>query len=182
MCVCVLKMPLLSIRQDLFHYAAPVPEKRSGCLVWSWYDDVHKGQPRDLPDASQQHESETIDSCHNESRKTLFSLRQYIRMMRHTNLPVILCFLLPFPMKRVNHTRRPQQIQENGTFMISGMGHSKQCVVWEVRVTTHPSIVRFQDPRVLGSDKRSKLPRWILKHRVDSKCNLSMEEPLQVWI
>lgn len=38
----------------------------------------------------------------------------------------------------------------------------------------------FADKRFSRQDKRSKLPKWIQEHLIDSYCNLSTEESMQI--
>lgn len=38
----------------------------------------------------------------------------------------------------------------------------------------------FADKRFVRQDKRSKLPKWIQEHLIDSYCNLSIEETMQI--
>lgn len=74
----------------------------------------------------------------------------------------------------------PHQIRENDFLTFDAMRHAAQCVGRVMRGKTDYGIMLFADQRFSRSDKRSKLPRWIQEYLLDSKCNLSTEEAVQV--
>ena len=64
------------------------------------------------------------------------------------------------------------------------MRHAAQCVGRVLRGKTDYGIMLFADKRFSRSDKKSKLPKWIQEYLLDSKCDLSTEEAIQVrlWV
>lgn len=55
-----------------------------------------------------------------------------------------------------------------------------QCVGRALRGKTDYGIMCFADKRFARMDKRGKLPKWIQEHLLDSLCNLSIEEGVQL--
>lgn len=81
---------------------------------------------------------------------------------------------------RLEYLRDQFNIRESDFLTFDAMRHAAQCVGRVMRGKTDYGIMLFADKRFSRSDKRSKLPRWIQEHLVDSKCNLSTEEAVQV--
>lgn len=90
----------------------------------------------------------------------------------------LLCNVM-WVMPRIDRVH-PQQIRENDFLTFDAMRHAAQCVGRVMRGKTDYGIMLFADQRFSRSDKRSKLPRWIQEYLLDSKCNLSTEEAVQV--
>lgn len=81
---------------------------------------------------------------------------------------------------RLEYLRDQFNIRENDFLTFDAMRHAAQCVGRVMRGKTDYGIMLFADQRFSRSDKRSKLPRWIQEYLMDSKCNLSTEEAVQL--
>ncbi|XP_063600558.1 general transcription and DNA repair factor IIH helicase subunit XPD-like [Penaeus indicus] len=81
---------------------------------------------------------------------------------------------------RLEYLRDQFNIRENDFLTFDAMRHAAQCVGRVMRGKTDYGIMLFADKRFSRADKKSKLPRWIQEYLVDSKCNLSTEEAVQV--
>uniref|UniRef100_A0A2P2I4Y2 General transcription and DNA repair factor IIH helicase subunit XPD n=1 Tax=Hirondellea gigas TaxID=1518452 RepID=A0A2P2I4Y2_9CRUS len=81
---------------------------------------------------------------------------------------------------RLEYLRDQFNIRENDFLTFDAMRHAAQCVGRAMRGKTDYGILVFADKRFARADKRNKLPKWIQEHLVDSKCNLSTEEAIQL--
>ena len=81
---------------------------------------------------------------------------------------------------RLEYLRDQFQIRENDFLTFDAMRHAAQCVGRAIRGKTDYGIMVFADKRFSRIDKRSKLPKWIQEHLIDSLCNLSTEEAVQI--
>ncbi|XP_015429022.1 PREDICTED: TFIIH basal transcription factor complex helicase XPD subunit [Dufourea novaeangliae] len=81
---------------------------------------------------------------------------------------------------RLEYLRDQFQIRENDFLTFDAMRHAAQCVGRAIRGKTDYGIMVFADKRFSRIDKRSKLPKWIQEHLLDSLCNLSTEEAVQI--
>ncbi|KAH8299748.1 hypothetical protein KR044_005469, partial [Drosophila immigrans] len=81
---------------------------------------------------------------------------------------------------RLDYLRDQFQIRENDFLTFDAMRHAAQCVGRALRGKTDYGIMIFADKRFSRQDKRSRLPKWIQEHLVDSFCNLSTEEAVQL--
>ncbi|XP_017126017.1 general transcription and DNA repair factor IIH helicase subunit XPD [Drosophila elegans] len=81
---------------------------------------------------------------------------------------------------RLDYLRDQFQIRENDFLTFDAMRHAAQCVGRALRGKTDYGIMIFADKRFSRHDKRSRLPKWIQEHLVDSFCNLSTEEAVQL--
>ncbi|CAD7012055.1 unnamed protein product [Ceratitis capitata] len=81
---------------------------------------------------------------------------------------------------RLDYLRDQFQIRENDFLTFDAMRHAAQCVGRALRGKTDYGIMIFADKRFSRQDKRSRLPKWIQEHLVDSFCNLSTEEAMQL--
>ncbi|KAM7345143.1 general transcription and DNA repair factor IIH helicase subunit Xpd isoform 2-T2 [Cochliomyia hominivorax] len=81
---------------------------------------------------------------------------------------------------RLDYLRDQFQIRENDFLTFDAMRHAAQCVGRALRGKTDYGIMIFADKRFARQDKRSRLPKWIQEHLVDSFCNLSTEESMQL--
>lgn len=81
---------------------------------------------------------------------------------------------------RLDYLRDQFQIRENDFLTFDAMRHAAQCVGRALRGKTDYGIMIFADKRFARQDKRSRLPKWIQEHLVDSYCNLSTEESMQL--
>lgn len=81
---------------------------------------------------------------------------------------------------RLEYLRDSFQIRENDFLTFDAMRHAAQCVGRAIRGKTDYGIMIFADKRFSRNDKRSRLPKWIQEHLVDSHCNLSTEEAIQM--
>jgi len=81
---------------------------------------------------------------------------------------------------RLEYLREHNNIRENDFLTFDAMRHAAQCVGRALRGKTDYGVLLFADKRFARADKRSKLPKWIQEHLVDSNCNLSTEEACQV--
>ena len=81
---------------------------------------------------------------------------------------------------RLEYLRDQFQIRENDFLTFDAMRHAAQCVGRAIRGKTDYGIMVFADKRFSRVDKRSKLPKWIQEHLIDSLCNLSTEEAVQI--
>uniref|UniRef100_A0A1A9V8C9 General transcription and DNA repair factor IIH helicase subunit XPD n=1 Tax=Glossina austeni TaxID=7395 RepID=A0A1A9V8C9_GLOAU len=81
---------------------------------------------------------------------------------------------------RLDYLRDQFQIRENDFLTFDAMRHAAQCVGRALRGKTDYGIMIFADKRFSRQDKRGRLPKWIQEHLVDSFCNLSTEEAMQL--
>ncbi|KAH8369859.1 hypothetical protein KR093_001281, partial [Drosophila rubida] len=81
---------------------------------------------------------------------------------------------------RLDYLRDQFQIRENDFLTFDAMRHAAQCVGRALRGKTDYGIMIFADKRFSRQDKRSRLPKWIQEHLVESFCNLSTEEAVQL--
>lgn len=81
---------------------------------------------------------------------------------------------------RLSYLRDQFQIRENDFLTFDAMRHAAQCVGRALRGKTDYGIMIFADKRFSRQDKRSRLPKWIQEHLVDTLCNLSTEECMQL--
>lgn len=81
---------------------------------------------------------------------------------------------------RLDYLRDQFQIRENDFLTFDAMRHAAQCVGRALRGKTDYGIMIFADKRFARNDKRNKLPKWIQEHLIDSYCNLSTEEAMQI--
>jgi DNA excision repair protein ERCC-2 len=81
---------------------------------------------------------------------------------------------------RLEYLRDNFQIRENDFLTFDAMRHAAQCVGRALRGKTDYGLMIFADKRFARSDKRSKLPKWIMEYMKDGVCNLSTEEAVQI--
>ncbi|CAG0898524.1 unnamed protein product [Cyprideis torosa] len=81
---------------------------------------------------------------------------------------------------RLEYLRDAFQIRENDFLTFDAMRHAAQCVGRVMRGKTDYGIMIFGDKRYSRNDKKSKLPRWIQEHLMDSMLDLSTEEAVQI--
>nr|QZX63210.1 DNA excision repair protein ERCC-2 [Halisarca dujardinii] len=81
---------------------------------------------------------------------------------------------------RLEYLRDNFQIRENDFLTFDAMRHAAQCVGRVLRGKTDYGLMIFADKRFARSDKRSKLPKWIMEYLQDAVCNLSTEEAVQI--
>lgn len=81
---------------------------------------------------------------------------------------------------RLQYLRDQFQIAENDFLTFDALRHAAQCVGRAIRGKTDYGIMVFADKRFSRADKRSKLPKWIQEHLIDSLCDLSTQEAIQI--
>ncbi|KAL7648131.1 UNVERIFIED_CONTAM: hypothetical protein RMT77_000032 [Armadillidium vulgare] len=81
---------------------------------------------------------------------------------------------------RLEYLRDQFNIRESDFLTFDALRHAAQCVGRAMRGKTDYGIMIFADKRFSRGDKRNKLPRWIQEHLIDSRCDLSTEEAVQI--